>query len=64
MNKDTKFFSSRSKTFAYSIQYITNKNFFKFQNEDKETIYSFEVKKEESEEFYEKIKKLNDIKFS
>jgi len=42
------------------IQYVTNQNYYKFQNENKETIYSFEI----SEGFYDKIKKLNDIKFS
>ena len=57
---NNKYFTTKSKTFAYSIQYITGQNYYKFQNENKETIYSFEI----NDNFYEKINKLNDIKFS
>lgn len=60
MNKNDKYFQSKSKTFALAIQYVTNQNYYKFQNDNNETIYSFET----SEEFYDKVKKLNDIKFS
>lgn len=60
MKEDKLYFTTRSKTFAYSIQYITNQNFYKFQNDKNETIYSFEV----TENFYNKINKLNEIKFS
>lgn len=60
MKEDIKYFTTKSKTFAYSIQYVTNQNFYKFQNDEKETIYSFEI----TYNFYDKINKLNDIKFS
>jgi hypothetical protein len=57
---NNKYFTTKSKTFAYAIQYITNQNFYKFQNENNETIYSFEA----SDILYDKINKLNNIKFS
>ena len=60
MNKNNNYFQTKSKVFAYAIQYITNQNFYKFQNNNDETIYSFE----KSDDFDEKINKLNDIKFS
>jgi hypothetical protein len=60
MNKNNNYFQTKSKVFAYAIQYITNQNFYKFQNNDTETVYSFE----KSDGFDEKINKLNDIKFS
>lgn len=60
MNNYNKWFQTKSKTFAYAIQYITNQNFYKFQNDKKETLYSFET----NDGFYDKIDKLNDIKFS
>jgi hypothetical protein len=55
-----KYFTTKSKTFAYSIQYVTNQNFYKFQNENNETIYSFEA----NDTLYNKIQELNNIKFS
>ncbi len=55
-----KYFQTKSKTFAYSIQYVTNSNFYKFQNSNNETVYSFEI----IDNFLEKVNKLNDIKFS
>lgn len=57
-----KYFTTRSKTYAYSIQYITGKNFFKFQK-DGDVIYSFEIT-ELDKDFYKKLNKLNNIKFS
>lgn len=60
MEDNKTYFTTRSKTFAYSIQYITNQNYYKFQNDNNETIYSFEI----TDDFYNKIKKLNNIKFS
>lgn len=60
MNKNNKYFQTKSKVFANAIQYVTNQNYYKFQNENNETIYSFEI----VDNFYEKINKLNDIKFS
>jgi len=60
MNKNNNYFQTKSKVFAHAIQYITNQNFYKFQNNNDETIYSFE----KSDDFDEKINKLNDIKFS
>lgn len=60
MNRNNNYFQTKSKVFAYAIQYITNQNFYKFQNNDTETVYSFE----KNNDFDEKIKKLNDIKFS
>lgn len=60
MKDDKNFFITRSKTFCMAIQYVTNQNFFKFQNDKNETIYSFEI----TDNFYDKINKLNEIKFS
>lgn len=57
---DNKYFTTKSKVFANAIQYVTNLSYYKFQNENDETIYSFQV----NEGFYKKIEKLNDIKFS
>lgn len=58
------YFKTRSKIFAISIQFVTNKQYYKFTNEDKETVYSFEILKNEQEEFYNKLNKLQEIKFS
>jgi hypothetical protein len=60
MNDNNKYFQTKSKVFAYAIQYITNQNYYKFQDNKNITIYSFEI----NDNFYEKINKLNDIKFS
>ncbi|MFR2887398.1 MAG: hypothetical protein ACLTDM_04255 [Clostridium butyricum] len=57
-----KYFTTRSKTYAYSIQYVTGKAFYKFQNEN-DIIYSFEIENTDKE-FYKKINKLNNIRFS
>ncbi|WP_291566965.1 MULTISPECIES: hypothetical protein [unclassified Clostridium] len=55
-----KYFKTRSYTFCMAIQYVTNKKFYKFQDKNGVTFYSFKV----DENFYEKLIKLNDIKFS
>lgn len=60
MKDNDKYFQTKSKTFCMAIQYVTNQNFFKFQNDINETIYSFEI----TNNFYDKINKLNEIKFS
>lgn len=60
MKENSKYFTTRSFCFCMAIQYITNQNFYKFQNDINETIYSFEI----TDNFYEKINKLNEIKFS
>lgn len=60
MKNNDKYMNTKSKTYAHAIQYVTNQNYYKFQNDKNETIYSFEV----TEDFYEKINKLNKIKFS
>lgn len=57
---DNKYFKTKSKVFAYAIQYITDLSFYKFQNNNNETIYSFEV----DDKIYKKIEELNNIKFS
>jgi hypothetical protein len=55
-----KYFRTKSKTFALAIQYVTNRNFYKFKDENECVIYSFEA----DDELYKKIKQLNNIKFS
>lgn len=60
MNK--KYFQTRSKTLAYALNYI-GYSFYKFDDvlEGKEVlIYSFET----DADFYDKLEKLNDIRFS
>lgn len=57
------YFTTKSKVFAYSILFITDKQFYKFKK-DNETIYSFELNNNEKEEFYNKLKKIQQIKFS
>lgn len=60
MNK--KYFQTKSKTLAYALNYI-GYSFYKFNDiidgEDY-IVYSFET----DEKFYEKLEKLNDIRFS
>ena len=55
-----KYFVTKSKTFAEAILYVTNRKYYKFQNKENITIYSFEKDKE----FLEKVNKLNDLRFS
>ncbi len=54
-----KYFKTHSKVLAYSILYVTGRNFYKFNEEDGRIIYSFQA----DEEFYRKLKLLDDIRF-
>lgn len=53
-----KYFQTKSKTLAYALNYL-GYSFYKFNDEDI-IVYSFEA----DDEFYDKLNKLNDIKFS
>lgn len=55
MNK--KYFQTKSKTLAYALNYL-GYSFYKF-NDDEVIFYSFET----DEFFYDKLEKLNNIKF-
>ena len=57
------YFRTKSKVFANSIQFVTGKNYYKFTDENGNTIYSFQLKAYEIDTFYKKIKMLEDIKF-
>ena len=67
MKDSTKtYFKTKSKSYAYAIQYITGKYFYKFDGEGEfknYTIYSFEINENEKEEFYIKLRKLDKIKY-
>lgn len=54
-----KYFKTKSITLAYALNYL-NFSFMKFQDNEGNNIYSFKS----SEELYEKLEQLNDIKFS
>jgi hypothetical protein len=62
-NNNKSYFTSKSKVFAYAIQFVTDKQYYKF-TKDEEIIYSFEIYDIEKDNFYNKIKQLQDIKFS
>jgi hypothetical protein len=62
-NQDKSYFTTKSKVFAISIQFITDKRYYKFEK-DNEIIYSFEINNIEKSKFYEKLKRLQEIKFS
>lgn len=57
MNK--KYFITKSFTYAIAIQYVTGLSYYKFQNNNNQTIYSFVV----NDSFEDKIKELNKIRF-
>ena len=57
------YFRTKSKVFANSIQFVTGKNYYKFTDENENTIYSFQLKEYEIDTFYKKIRMLEDIKF-
>lgn len=58
------YFTTKSYVFCMAIQFVTEKEYYKFTNENKETIYSFEILSEEKKSFYNKLKMLENIKFS
>lgn len=61
-----KYFITKSKTLAMALNYL-NYSYYKFNDKDNENviIYSFELKDENfAKEFYEKLDRLNDIKFN
>ena len=61
-----KYFTTKSKTLAMALNYL-NYSYYKFEDkkDNNITIYSFELKDENfAKEFYEKLDKLNDIKFN
>lgn len=53
------YFTTKSKTLAYALQYVTNQNFYKF-TKDNQVIYSF-IK---NEDFLKKLELLNNLKFN
>lgn len=62
--KDKTYFKTKSKTYALAIQYVTNKRFYKFNDEeDNSVIYSFELSRQEKDKFYEKVNKLDLLRF-
>lgn len=60
---DKIYWQTKSKVFAYAIQFITNKKFYKFTDKEEST-YSFEVNQYEKKEFFNKIKELEKIKYN
>ena len=61
-----KYFVTKSKTLAMALNYL-NYSYYKFNDKEDENviIYSFELKDEDfAKEFYEKLDRLNDIKFN
>lgn len=56
----SEYFTTRSKTLAYALQYVSEQNFYKFSTDDNQTIYSFK----KSPMLLRKIKELNNIKFN
>lgn len=55
---NSKYFQTKSKTLAYALNYL-GYSFYKF-NDEEIIVYSFET----DEEFYDKLDRLNMIKFS
>lgn len=53
------YFQTKSKTFAMAIQFVTGRNYYKF-NDENDTIYSFKC----DELFLEKVSKLEELKFN
>lgn len=41
MEKKSKYYAVKSLTLAHAIQFVTNESFYKFQNDDGSTVYSF-----------------------
>ncbi|MDP4146628.1 MAG: hypothetical protein Q8936_19490 [Bacillota bacterium] len=60
---DKSYFTSKSKVFAYAIQFVTDKQYYKFTKDGK-IIYSFEINDDEKEKFYNKLRQLENVKFS
>ena len=58
-----KYFTTKSKSFSNAIQFVTGKSYYKFTDENENTIYSFQLKEYEIDTFYKKIRMLEDIKF-
>ncbi len=54
-----KYFQTKSKVFAYAIQFVTNRRFYVFEDESDVKTYSFQA----DEWFYDKIRKLEKLKF-
>ena len=53
-----KYFQTKSKTFAMAIQFVTGRNYYKFDSNEN-CVYSFKS----DSKFLEKVKKLEEIKF-
>ena len=58
------YWKTKSKVFAYAVQFVTNKKFFKFNDNIDNTIYSFEINEYEKQYFYNKIKELGKLKYN
>lgn len=57
------YFTTKSFSFCIAIQFVTDKEYYKFTKDGK-TIYSFEIYDNEKDNFYNKLKQLQYIKFS
>lgn len=53
------YFQTKSKTFAMAIQFVTGRNYYKF-NDGNDIVYSFKC----DELFLEKVSKLEELKFN
>lgn len=62
-NNNKSYFTTKSFSFCIAIQFVTDKQYYKF-TKNEEIIYSFEIYDSEKDIFYNKLKKLQDIKFS
>jgi hypothetical protein len=62
-NNNKSYFTTRSFSFCIAIQFVTNKQYYKF-SKNNELVYSFEIDENEKDNFYKKLKELENIKFS
>ena len=61
---DKIYWKTKSKVLAYAVQYVTNKKFYKFNNDNEIIIYSFEISEDGKDDFYNKINLLDKIKYN
>lgn len=57
------YWKTKSKVFAYAVQFVTDKRFYKFSNDNGDIIYSFELLEDNKDDFYEKVQSLESIKY-
>ena len=58
------YYTTIYKVQAYATQFVTNYNFYKFNDDLGNTVYSFQIPKIYAKDFFNKINKLNKIKFN